>query len=143
MLNRELGKHLACLASCLIFLLFAAAKAKVHAQTSAKKVRMGMQSTNIGFLPFHVAYHKGLYREQGIDLEIIFMATQAVNAAFARGDLDYSAAVNGIVQTIVRGHPAEASSTLCRLLRRVRDVRRTTTSLLGHPLLLDTRSVRR
>lgn len=107
MLNRALGKHPAFLASCLIFLLFAAAKAKVHAQTPAKKVRMGMQSTNIGFLPFHVAYHKGLYREQGIDLEIIFMATQAVNAAFARGDLDYSAAVNGIVQTIVRGHPAK------------------------------------
>ncbi|HVO93003.1 MAG TPA: ABC transporter substrate-binding protein [Terriglobales bacterium] len=54
----------------------------------AKKVRMGIQSTNIGFLPFHVAYHKGFYREQGIDLEIVFMSTQAVNAAFVRGDID-------------------------------------------------------
>jgi NitT/TauT family transport system substrate-binding protein len=79
----------------------------LHAQPAAKKVRMGIQSTNIGFLPFHVAYHKGFYREQGIDLEIIFMATQAVNAAFVRGDLDYSAAVNGIIQTIVRGAPAK------------------------------------
>ena len=86
---RVMGNHLVFLAGCLIFLLCAAAKAKVHAQTSAKKVRMGMQSTNIGFLPFHVAYHKGFYRDQGIDLEIIFMATQAVNAAFARGDIDH------------------------------------------------------
>jgi ABC-type nitrate/sulfonate/bicarbonate transport system substrate-binding protein len=38
---------------------------------------------------------------------MIFMATQAVNAAFVRGDLDYSAAVNGIVQGIVRGAPAK------------------------------------
>src|SRR5437899_4768685 len=74
-----------------------------HAQTALRKVRMGIQSTNIGFLPFHVAYHKGFYREQGIDLETIFMSTAAVNTAFMRGDLDYSAAVNGIIQTIVRG----------------------------------------
>src|SRR5207253_10105361 len=78
-----------------------------HAQTALRKVRMGIQSTNIGFLPFHVAYHKGFYREQGIDLETVFMSTQAVNAAFVRGDLDYSAAVNGIIQGIVRGAPAK------------------------------------
>jgi NitT/TauT family transport system substrate-binding protein len=90
----------------LIFALFISDGA-IHAQTSLRKVRMGIQSTNIGFLPFHVAYHKGFYREQGIDLETIFMSTQAVNAAFVRGDLDYSAAVNGIIQTIVRGAPAK------------------------------------
>lgn len=77
------------------------------AQTALKKVRMGMQSTNIGFLPFHAASHKGFYREQGIDLETVFMSTQAVNAAFIRGDIDYSAAVNGIIQGIVRGHQAK------------------------------------
>jgi hypothetical protein len=33
------------------------ADTKVHSQT-AKKGRMGIQSTNVGFLPFHVAYHK-------------------------------------------------------------------------------------
>jgi ABC-type nitrate/sulfonate/bicarbonate transport system substrate-binding protein len=64
----------------------------LDAQTALKKVRMGIQSNNIGFLPFHVAYHKGFYRDQGIDLEIVFMATQAVNAAFVRGAqiVDYS-----------------------------------------------------
>jgi len=81
--------------------------ANLYAQPTLKKVRMGIQSTNIGFLPFHIAFHKGFYREQGIDLEMIFMSTQAVNAAFVRGDLDYSAAVNGIIQGIVRGAPAK------------------------------------
>jgi ABC-type nitrate/sulfonate/bicarbonate transport system substrate-binding protein len=91
----------------LLMLSIFISRADVHGQTSVKKVRMGIQSTNIGFLPFHVAYHKGFYREQGIDLETIFMSTQAVNAAFVRGDIDYSAAVNGIIQTIVRGNPAK------------------------------------
>jgi NitT/TauT family transport system substrate-binding protein len=93
----------------LSFLIFwlAVSDANVFAQAPVKKVRMGVQSTNIGFLPFHAAFQKGFYRDQGIDLEMIFMATQAVNAAFVRGDLDYSAAVNGIVQGIVRGAPAK------------------------------------
>ena len=82
-------------------------KEPVQAQSPLKKIRMGIQSTNIGFLPFHAAYHKGFYREQGIELETIFMSTQAVNAAFIRGDIDYSAAVNGIIQGIVRGAPAK------------------------------------
>jgi ABC-type nitrate/sulfonate/bicarbonate transport system substrate-binding protein len=88
-------------------LLLALPHAELRAQPALKKVRMGIQSTNIGFLPFHVAHHKGFYREQGIELETIFMSTQAVNAAFVRGDLDYSAAVNGIIQGIVRGNPAK------------------------------------
>jgi len=91
-----------------LLLLFVclAAERDATAQPAAKKVRLGIQSNNIGFLPFHLAYHKGYYREQGIDLETIFMATQAVNAAFVRGDIDYSAAVNGVIQTIVRGNSA-------------------------------------
>ena len=90
----------------LLICLIAIPNGDLRAQ-GLKKVRMGIQSTNIGFLPFHLAYHKGFYREQGIDLETIFMSTQAVNAAFVRGDLDYSAAVNGIIQGIVRGAPAK------------------------------------
>lgn len=90
-----------------ILLSIAFGQAELLAQPAIKKVRMGIQSTNIGFLPFHIAYHRGFYREEGIDLELIFMSTQAVNAAFVRGDLDYSAAVNGIIQGIVRGAPAK------------------------------------
>ena len=94
-------------AICFLIFLVLMPDADVRAQSGLRKVRMGIQSTNIGFLPFHVAYHRGFYRDQGIDLETVFMATQAVNAAFARGDIDYSAAVNGIIQTVVRGAPAK------------------------------------
>jgi len=91
----------------LMVLSFAIAPSDLAAQSTAKKVRLGIQSNNIGFLPFHLAYHKGFFREQGIELETIFMATQAVNAAFVRGDIDYSAAINGVIQGILRGNPAK------------------------------------
>ena len=45
------------------------------------------------------------------------MATQGVNAAFVRGDLDYSAAVNGIIQGIGRG--AAAKILACAVDRRL------------------------
>jgi ABC-type nitrate/sulfonate/bicarbonate transport system substrate-binding protein len=90
----------------LLLFIGLAAPRYATAQPAARKVRLGIQSNNIGFLPFHLAYHKGYYRDQGIDLETIFMATQAVNAAFVRGDIDYSAAINGVIQTIVRGNSA-------------------------------------
>lgn len=45
-----------------------AAPGDAAAQPAAKKVRLGIQSPNIAFLPFHLAYHKGYSREQGIDL---------------------------------------------------------------------------
>lgn len=98
---------MAIVAALAILLSWALMPRSLAAQGAAKKVRLGIQSNNIGFLPFHLAYHKGYYREQGIELETIFMATQAVNAAFLRGDIDYSAAINGVVQTIVRGNPAK------------------------------------
>ena len=79
----------------------------VGAQPALRRVRLGIQSNNIGFLPFYLAHHKGYYRDQGIDFEAVFMSTAAVNTAFVRGDIDYSAAINGTIQTIVRGNPAK------------------------------------
>jgi len=109
MTRRELSRNsemwTAVVSLCLLAAI--AAPIDVAAQPAMKKVRLGIQSNNIGFLPFHLAFHKGYYREQGIELETIFMATQAVNAAFLRGDIDYSAAINGTIQTIVRGNPAK------------------------------------
>ena len=74
--------------TALVFL----SRTNLDAKTTLKKVPMGIQSSNIDFLPFHVAYHKGFYRDQGIDLEIVSMSTQAVNAAFVRDAqiVDYS-----------------------------------------------------
>jgi len=91
----------------LVVVLIFAWSNDLRAQPALKKVRLGIQSNNIGFLPFYLASHKGFYRDQGIDFEAIFMSTAAVNTAFVRGDIDYSAAINGIIQTIVRGNPAK------------------------------------
>ncbi|MBI2211592.1 MAG: ABC transporter substrate-binding protein [Deltaproteobacteria bacterium] len=75
------------------------------AQTQAKKIRMGIPSTNVSFLPMFVAHHKGFYREEGIDLELILVAANLASTAVLTGDIDYNAAVTGVIGAAVRGRP--------------------------------------
>jgi NitT/TauT family transport system substrate-binding protein len=70
-----------------------------------KKVRMGSSSTNVSFLAFYAALHRGFFKDEGIDLEIIYMAANLTSAAVLSGDLDYSAAVTGLIGGAVRGQP--------------------------------------
>lgn len=76
----------------------------VEAQT-LKTVRLGSSSTNISFLAIYTALHRGFYKDEGIDLEIIQMAANLTSAAVMSGDLDYSAAVTGLIGGAVRGQP--------------------------------------
>ncbi len=78
--------------------------APTQAQT-LKKVRMGSSSTNVSFLAIYTALHRGFYKDEGIDLELIYMAANLTSAAVLSGDLDYSAAVTGLIGGAVRGQP--------------------------------------
>ncbi len=76
-----------------------------HAQSGLKKVRMGSSSTNVSFLAIYSALHRGFFKDEGIDLEIIYMSANLTSAAVMAGDLDYSAAVTGLIGGAVRGQP--------------------------------------
>jgi NitT/TauT family transport system substrate-binding protein len=77
-----------------------------RAQT-LKKVRMGSSSTNVSFLAIYTALHRGFYKDEGIDLELIYMAANLTSTAVLAGDLDYSAAVTGLIGGAVRGQPTK------------------------------------
>jgi len=70
-----------------------------------KKIRMGSSSTNVSFLAIYTAFHRGFYKDEGLDLEIIYMAANLTSSAVMTGDLDYSAAVTGLIGGAVRGQP--------------------------------------
>lgn len=77
----------------------------VHAQSGMKKIRMGSSSTNVSFLAIYAAYHRGFYKDEGIDLEIIFMPANLASTAVMAGDIDYNGAVTGVIGAAVRGQP--------------------------------------
>ncbi len=91
------------------FALFYAAltPSNTDAQSNLKKVRLGIAATSVGFLPIYAAYHRGFYRDEGIDLEIILMSLAAANNAFFKGEIDYSAGLTGLALAAARNYPAK------------------------------------
>ena len=77
----------------------------VQAQSGLKKVRMGSSSTNVSFLAIYTALHRSFFKDEGIDLEIVFMPANLASAAVLNGDLDYNGAVTGTIGAAVRGQP--------------------------------------
>ena len=75
-----------------------------HAQT-LKKVRMASSSTNVSFLALYTALHRGFFKDEGIDLEIIFMPANLASTAVLNGDVDYNGAVTGTIGAAVQGRP--------------------------------------
>jgi NitT/TauT family transport system substrate-binding protein len=75
-----------------------------HAQT-LKKVRMGSSSINVSFLALYTALHRGFFKDEGIDLEIVFMPANLASTAVLNGDVDYNGAVTGTIGAAVQGRP--------------------------------------
>jgi ABC-type nitrate/sulfonate/bicarbonate transport system substrate-binding protein len=89
----------------LLILLFAAGlESRAHAQV-LKKIRMGSSSTNASFLALYTALHRGFFKDEGIDLEIIYMPANLASTAVQNGDIDYNGAVTGTIGAAVRGQP--------------------------------------
>jgi NitT/TauT family transport system substrate-binding protein len=70
-----------------------------------KKVTLGISATNVNYLPFFVALQKGFYRDENIDLQVIYMASTLTSRTVLTGDVDYSGAVSGVVGAAVQGQP--------------------------------------
>lgn len=72
---------------------------------SLKKIRLASSSTNVSFLALYTALHRGFFRDEGIDLEIIFMPANLASTAVLNGDVDYNGAVTGTIGAAVQGRP--------------------------------------
>src|SRR6185503_9519919 len=94
---------------CFLTVLCAASIAPptARAQSNLKKIRLGIAATSVGFLPIYAAYHRGFFKDEGIDLEIILMSLAAANNAFVKGEIDYSAGLTGLALAAVRNYPAK------------------------------------
>ncbi len=75
-----------------------------HAQ-ALKKVRLASSSTNVSFLALYTALHRGFFKDEGIDLEIIFMPANLASTAVLNGDVDFNGAVTGTIGAAVQGRP--------------------------------------
>jgi NitT/TauT family transport system substrate-binding protein len=91
----------------LLFVVFVF-PASGQAQSSLKKVRLALPTKSVSFLAFYVAYHKGFYKDEGIELEPIIMQPALASTAVLTGDIDYNGAVTGVIGAAVRDRPMKA-----------------------------------
>ena len=88
----------------LVFSLTLIGAALAQAQ-DLEKVRIGMPSLSLSFIAPQVAYARGFFREEGIDAEIIRIATNIGIVAVTTKEIGYTTAVGAGLRSAVRGLP--------------------------------------
>jgi NitT/TauT family transport system substrate-binding protein len=95
------------IAAFLILLIAALCADAGLAQPSRKKIRLSLSSTTVALLPTFAAYDKGLFRDEGFDVELIHMPATLASTALMTGDLDYNGAVSGVIGAAIQGRPVK------------------------------------
>lgn len=91
-----------------IFVVIAAFLLPVRARSqSLEKVRVGMPSLSLSFIAPRVAQRKGFFREEGVEAELIRIATNVGVVAVTTKELDYTTAAGAVLRSAVKGLPVK------------------------------------
>ncbi|SRR5581483_4435972 len=72
---------------------------------AADKIRISVSSLDVAFLTSGVAYKRGFFKEEGLDVELIRMNANVSITALATGDIDYTMIFGSVVRGAIRGLP--------------------------------------
>ena len=72
-----------------------------------KKVRFSVAAPSIAEMPFRIAQTKGFYREEGLDVEVIFIRGAVGMQALLGGSVDFTSASGSTIAAAVRGIPVK------------------------------------
>jgi len=77
----------------------------VGSADAADKVRMSISAVDVSFLTAGVALKRGMFRGEGLDVELIRMNANVSITALATGDIDYTMVFASVVRGALRGMP--------------------------------------
>jgi ABC-type nitrate/sulfonate/bicarbonate transport system substrate-binding protein len=92
----------------MLFVLFALLFSAVIAPPTfaAEKIRISVSgSYNMIFLSAGVAQHKGFFKDEGLDADIVVMGAGPSLAALSNGDIDYTLLTGSVIRAAIRGLP--------------------------------------
>ncbi len=72
---------------------------------AADKVRMSISAVDVSFLTAGVALKRGMFRDEGLDVELIRMNANVSVTALSTGDIDYTMVFASVVRGALRGMP--------------------------------------
>ena len=93
---------------CLIILV----GAPLNSAVAADKIRISVTNFNMSFLPSGLAVKRGVFKEEGIEAEVIRMNANVAITALASGDTDYTMIFGSVVRAAIRGLPLKVVASL-------------------------------
>ena len=72
---------------------------------AADKVRMSISAVDVSFLTGGLALKRGMFKDEGLDVELIRMNANVSVTALATGDIDYTMVFASVVRGALRGMP--------------------------------------
>jgi NitT/TauT family transport system substrate-binding protein len=72
---------------------------------AADKVRLSISAVDASFLTAGLALKRGIFREEGLDVELIRMNANVSITALSTGDIDYTMVFSSVVRGALRGMP--------------------------------------
>lgn len=72
---------------------------------SADKVRLSISAVDVSFLTSGVALNRGIFRDEGLDVELIRMNANVSIMALSTTDIDYTMVFASVVRGALRGMP--------------------------------------
>jgi NitT/TauT family transport system substrate-binding protein len=91
--------------------ILAAALSLCDSALAADKIRISISSLDVAFLTGGVAFKRGFFKEEGLDVELIRMNANVSITALATGDIDYTMIFGSVVRAAIRGLPMKVVSS--------------------------------
>jgi ABC-type nitrate/sulfonate/bicarbonate transport system substrate-binding protein len=80
---------------------------------AAEKIRISVSgSYNMIFLSGGVAQHRGFFRDEGLDADIVVMGAAPSIAALTNGDIDFTLLTGSVIRAAIRGLPVRLAAGL-------------------------------
>jgi ABC-type nitrate/sulfonate/bicarbonate transport system substrate-binding protein len=74
---------------------------------AADRVRFAYPAKSLNYLPITMGRDKGMFQSEGVDLQMVLVASTIQVAALTTGDIDFSGAQSQVMAGAARGLPVK------------------------------------
>jgi ABC-type nitrate/sulfonate/bicarbonate transport system substrate-binding protein len=72
---------------------------------AADRVKLALPAKSMGYLPLFVALHRGFFKDESIDIDILMLLPQLAHNALMSGEIDYHGVADSALRLAAKGAP--------------------------------------
>src|ERR1051325_10259241 len=94
--------------SSMIFVLVFTCTLSHRPLLAAEKIKFALPGNSMGYLPLFVAFHRGFFKDEGIDIEFPRLIPAMAQNALLSGDVQYHGLADSALRLAAKGAPLKA-----------------------------------